>query len=116
MQANVSLVQVLVPFVNCFLLPAQTKLGGKVQGAVQGGAHTGRGFASEESKGSCGDRVVLRDGVHLFQPRAAHHALLAREGATSHAPGTASYPSSSTHSLLPCPAFVQVVPSVWKKF
>ena len=30
-----------------------------------------------------GPRVVLRDGVHLFDPTAPHHWLLAREGAAA---------------------------------
>ena len=34
-------------------------------------------------KAGAGPRVVLRDGVHLFDPTAPHHWLLAREGAAA---------------------------------
>jgi len=32
-------------------------------------------------------RLVLRDGVHLFSPRAPHHEVLASKGASSTSPG-----------------------------
>ena len=34
-----------------------------------------------------GQRLQLRDGVHLFQPNAPHHSILARLGTGSTAPG-----------------------------
>eukprot|EP00884_Botryococcus_braunii_P003264 jgi/Botrbrau1/12939/Bobra.154_2s0001.1 len=46
-----------------------------------------------------GERVVLRDGVHLFQPRAPHHSLLAREGASSHSPGAPAMDVVFVHGI-----------------
>lgn len=43
--------------------------------------------AGREARPLAGRRLVLRDGVHLFSPRAPHHRVLAKEGAASHSPG-----------------------------
>lgn len=47
-------------------------------------------------------RLVMRDGVHLFDPLAAHHRILAREGADSASPGceSCSYAFSRSESIV----------------
>ena len=44
----------------------------------------------EGARPAAAPRLVLRDGVHLFSPRAPHHEVLATEGASSTSPGALS--------------------------
>ena len=41
-----------------------------------------------------GRRLVMRDTVHLFNPSARHHHVLATEGTASSSPGTAKAPQT----------------------
>ena len=41
----------------------------------------------QASHQQAGPRLVMRDGVHLFDPTASHHQVLAHRGAATNAPG-----------------------------
>ena len=41
----------------------------------------------QASHQQAGPRLVMRDGVHLFDPTNPHHKVLAQQGAASTAPG-----------------------------
>jgi len=43
----------------------------------------------QASHQQAGPRLVMRDGVHLFDPTAAHHKVLAQRGVATTAPGAA---------------------------
>lgn len=58
-----------------------------------------------------GPRLVMRDTVHLFNPGARHHHVLATEGTASSSPGTAKAPQTlvdfkmlTVWSSMHCPA------------
>lgn len=51
----------------------------------------------QASHQQAGPRLVMRDGVHLFDPTNSHHKVLAQHGAASTAPGQVTL-SAATHS------------------
>ena len=50
-----------------------------------------------------GTRLVMRDGVHLFDPTAPHHKVLAQQGVASTAPGSSQYTGVPLCSLIQKP-------------
>ena len=56
----------------------------KVQSALGNAEAVAERQASHQQ---AGPRLVMRDGVHLFDPTNPHHRVLAQHGAASTAPG-----------------------------
>lgn len=68
----------------------------KVQSAL---GNTEAVLERQASHQQAGPRLVMRDGVHLFDPTNPHHKVLAQHGAASTAPGQPTV-SCATHSQI----------------
>ena len=57
--------------------------------------------ASRSQPGLQGHRLVMRDNVHLFDPGAEHHEVLATEGTATTSPGKPHLPVELTARRAP---------------
>ena len=57
--------------------------------------------ASRSQPGLQGHRLVMRDNVHLFDPGAEHHEVLATEGTATTSPGKPHLPLNLEQGWLP---------------